>query len=221
MIGIYQILNATNGKRYIGQSINIESRLSHHKEMLINNQHFNKHLQNSFNKYGLENFTFEVLEECNKEELSTRERYYIKLYNSMNEGYNKTSGGENIPGWQQSDEVRHKISEKLKVNNAMHRSEIAKKANSDRIWSDESRKKLSDSTKKRFAENPEQGLKHSQYLSESNRQRTWVNDGVNNKFVLKSELQYYLSIGFVKGRIMPKNCINNKYSDSRKRVMPA
>lgn len=203
MIGIYQILNTTNGKRYIGQSINIESRLSHHKEMLINNQHFNKHLQNSFNKYGLENFIFEVLEECNKEELSTRERYYIKLYNSMNEGYNKTSGGENIPGWQQSDEVRHKISEKLKVNNAMHRPEIAKKANSDRIWSDESRKKLSESRKRLARENPDIGRKQSERMRKFNKGRIWINNGKINHYVLETEFinnpQYE---GFVKGRLL-------------------
>lgn len=203
MIGIYQILNATNGKRYIGQSINIESRLNHHKEMLINNQHFNKHLQNSFNKYGLENFIFEVLEECSKEDLSIRERYYIKLYNSMNEGYNKTSGGENIPGWQQTNEVRRKISEKLKINNAMHRPEIAKKANSDRIWSDKSRKKLSESRKRLARENPDMGRKQSERMKKFNKGRIWINNGKINHYILETEFvnnpQYE---GFIRERLL-------------------
>ena len=42
---------------------------------------------------GAENFDFEVLEECSKEELTLREKYYIEVFDSFYNGYNKTKGG--------------------------------------------------------------------------------------------------------------------------------
>jgi hypothetical protein len=46
-------------------------------------------------KYGLENFSFEIIEECSKEDLDSRERYWIKKFDSYYNGYNQTSGGQN------------------------------------------------------------------------------------------------------------------------------
>lgn len=45
-------------------------------------------------KYGKENFTIEVLEDCDVTILNEREKYYINLYNSYKEGYNCTEGGQ-------------------------------------------------------------------------------------------------------------------------------
>ena len=91
MIGIYKITNKINGKCYIGQSINIEQRLKDHR-----NCKANKPLYRAFKKYGIENFDFEVLEECSKEELNEKEIYYIAFYNSTTDGngYNLEHGGE-------------------------------------------------------------------------------------------------------------------------------
>lgn len=77
--GIYKIINLVNNKIYIGSSNNIKKRFSHHKHSLINNKHYNKYLQNSFNKYTINNFKFEILEECSKENLLIREQYYLDL----------------------------------------------------------------------------------------------------------------------------------------------
>ena len=65
--GIYKILNIINNKIYIGSAVNIDRRWSEHKSLLTNNKHHSKYLQNSFNKYGTENFLFEVVEKfsCN------------------------------------------------------------------------------------------------------------------------------------------------------------
>lgn len=62
MIGIYKIKNLKNNKIYIGSSNNIEKRINEHFRNLKNNKHPNKHLQLSYNKYGKENFTYEILE---------------------------------------------------------------------------------------------------------------------------------------------------------------
>lgn len=95
MIGIYKITNKINNKTYIGQSINIENRWQQHK---INAFNFNTHTYNyplyrAIRKYGLDNFEFQVLEECNKEILTQEEQYYIDYYNSLNPncGYNLVS----------------------------------------------------------------------------------------------------------------------------------
>jgi len=73
--GIYQIRNLQNGKVYIGSSKNIFTRWKRHLSNLKNKNHPNSHLQSSFNKYGINNFSFEILEETN--ELIKREQFYI------------------------------------------------------------------------------------------------------------------------------------------------
>ena len=188
MIGIYKITNTINGKCYIGQSVNIERRLEFHKKLLSYGNHPNNHMQNSVNKYNIDNFTFEIIEECDKSKLSDRERYWISHYNSMNEGYNMTSGGENIPGWQQTDEVRLKISEALKINNPMKRKEVSKKANSDRIWLETSREKIS---KANSNPSPERRARISTLISKRNKDRIWINNGIDNKFIEKSDIEKY------------------------------
>jgi len=94
MTGIYAIKNIINGKVYIGLSTDIMSRFTYHKWKLKKGTH-NAHLQASWDKYGSDNFIFIVLEECNKEELSDREIYYIDKFQSYNQekGYNFTLGG--------------------------------------------------------------------------------------------------------------------------------
>ena len=94
--GIYAIKNKTNNKLYIGQSQDIKNRWSNHKNRLNNNKHSNKKLQNSWNKYGEENFEFVILEECSQDIINDREIYWISYYNTTNceNGYNLSIGGE-------------------------------------------------------------------------------------------------------------------------------
>jgi len=88
--GVYMIENTLDKKKYIGSSINMENREYKHFWMLNNNKHDNKHLQNSYNKFGKNYFKFEVIEECDEESLIETENYYIKHYNSniQDYGYN-------------------------------------------------------------------------------------------------------------------------------------
>lgn len=92
--GIYQILNLTNQKCYVGSSKDIIRRFSWHRGMLKRNKHTNKHLKNAWNKDLENNFVFRILEIVDnptKERLEEREDYWIDYYDSMNEGrgYNK------------------------------------------------------------------------------------------------------------------------------------
>ena len=95
MIGIYKIENKVNGKVYVGQSVNIETRWKNHRCELNRGTHYNDYLQRSWNKYGSNNFDFVVIEECSKDDLDDRETYWIDYYNSCDflHGYNSQLGG--------------------------------------------------------------------------------------------------------------------------------
>jgi group I intron endonuclease len=93
--GIYKIESITGNKIYVGQAVNIDKRIKSHKYTLIKNTHINPHLQNHFNKYGMDDFIFSVLEVIDrgenqsvkeyKEILNNREQYYIDtLYTTFN-----------------------------------------------------------------------------------------------------------------------------------------
>ena len=104
MIGIYKIENLINGKVYIGQSVDIKERWNDHKRInsrtskeALKKQKYPLYL--AFEKYGLDNFSFEIIEECSIEELNEKEQFYIKKYNSYidfpnSNGYNLTLGGD-------------------------------------------------------------------------------------------------------------------------------
>ena len=96
MIGIYKITNKINGHSYIGQSIDITTRWRHHRNYPSKDSNYPLYL--AFVKYGIDNFIFEVLEECSVDELDTKEIEYIKLFNTYNNGYNQTEGGSGSRG---------------------------------------------------------------------------------------------------------------------------
>ena len=91
--GIYKITYILDNKCYIGQSINVYNRWCEHCKCGCgidtpkNNKLYAAMLQD-----GLENFTFELLEECSREELNKKEAFYINLYESNDYGYNSTQG---------------------------------------------------------------------------------------------------------------------------------
>lgn len=91
--GIYKITNLTNGKCYIGQATNMRDRWNQHCKcgLGIDTPQGNK-LYQAMIKDGLENFSFQLLEECPREELNKKENYYINMHNSCEFGYNSNSG---------------------------------------------------------------------------------------------------------------------------------
>lgn len=93
MIGIYKITKKENGKSYIGQSNNIERRFAEHKYKT------DTAIDLAINKYGVDAFEFEIIEECSLEQLDEREIYWIAHYNTYEGfGYNCNAGGGNSCG---------------------------------------------------------------------------------------------------------------------------
>lgn len=113
MCGIYKIENLKNGKVYVGQSRNIEKRWAQHCEELKKGTHHNKHLQRAYDKYGTDAFRFSIVEECDLNDLDSREMYYIKQYNAFTEGYNQTLGGCGIIGYRKEESVKSTCKSKL------------------------------------------------------------------------------------------------------------
>ena len=92
---IYKITNKVNGKSYIGQTIqNIKERFYQHCATKCSQAILNMVIHKAINKYGKSNFTIEVIEEVESTNLNDRERYWIRYYDSYNNGYNSTEGGQ-------------------------------------------------------------------------------------------------------------------------------
>lgn len=77
MVGIYQIRNITNGSVYVGSAKNIVYRWTIHRRQLTDGKHHSRYLQRAWNRYGPQAFVFEVVEECQVDELLVREQFYI------------------------------------------------------------------------------------------------------------------------------------------------
>lgn len=106
--GVYKITSPSN-KTYIGETVNFEERFKRYKSLQCTNQY---KLYNSFTKYGVENHTFEIIEECNIEDLKCRERYWQDHYNVLSDlGMNLklTKCGEK--------KMIHSIETKMKISN--------------------------------------------------------------------------------------------------------
>ena len=92
--GIYKITNQLNNKVYIGQSVDLHTRLTNHiKAALGIGTIAHQLVHDAMAADGLDNFTFEIIEKCSKEQLNKKEKLWIETYSSDKYGYNRTAGG--------------------------------------------------------------------------------------------------------------------------------
>lgn len=92
---IYKVINDINDKIYVGKTLSsLEKRFTEHKEDSHRHQEQIRPLYRAMNKYGCDKFHIELIEECPIESLSNREIFWINFYNSYENGYNATLGGD-------------------------------------------------------------------------------------------------------------------------------
>lgn len=92
--GIYRLTNTINNMEYIGQATNISDRWKQHIKCGLGIDTPNSLLYKGMLKNGVENFKFEIVEECPREKLNEREKHWIKFYKTEEYGYNMTKGNK-------------------------------------------------------------------------------------------------------------------------------
>lgn len=105
---IYKVTNKVNGKMYVGQH--------RYDGAGLDPRYFGSGvlLKKAYDKYGIENFDMELIEECQDEDLNTLEQLYIEHYNTLKpNGYNLTKGGDGHLGYVIPDDIKNKISNSL------------------------------------------------------------------------------------------------------------
>lgn len=178
--GIYKITNIVTNDCYIGSALNLRKRKSKHFSDLKLNRHFATYLQNSYNKYGKDDFQFEILAKCPKEYLIKLEQWFL---DSLKPAFNTRKLAENSLGVKHSEETKQKMSKihkgkkvsddtKAKISEANkgrvfseeHKLKLSKSASKrkSRILSEETKRKISDKMKNRiFSEEHKNKLKQS------------------------------------------------------------
>lgn len=117
---IYKITILTTNKSYIGLTNNVYRRISQHKHYAKRNIEGRNNLYKDWNRNGIDNYSLDILEEfefLNKRDSYNKEAYYIKKYDTYNNGYNvceyssRHSEGSPMKGRKLSEEHRRHISE--------------------------------------------------------------------------------------------------------------
>lgn len=91
--GIYKITNISTQEIYIGKSTSVATRWTNHIKSACGLAGVaDSQFQRALKQYGIENWTFELLEKCPKDKLTEREKYYITFYDTINYGYNQRIG---------------------------------------------------------------------------------------------------------------------------------
>ena len=108
--GVYAIVCRANNKFYIGSSVNLSKRISHHKKALENNKHRNPHLQSAYNLFGKDEFYYLIIDYCTN--TLEREQYWIdstKCYD-RNIGFNNTRKSNAPLGYKHTPECKRNMS---------------------------------------------------------------------------------------------------------------
>lgn len=103
--GIYEIVNTVNGKRYVGSSVDIDSRWQTHLRELRRGTHHAQHLQRSFNKHGEDAFVIRCIAECERDDLIPMEQAEL----DSGYDYNSSPTAGNTLGLKFSNEARERV----------------------------------------------------------------------------------------------------------------
>ncbi len=104
MAYIYKITNDINNKVYIGKTNqSVDRRFAQHRKDCQKKRYEKRPLYDAINKYGIDHFYVDVIEECDASDAGDREQYWISQYNSYHNGYNATKGGDGKILYNQDD----------------------------------------------------------------------------------------------------------------------
>ena len=195
--GIYQIKNTLNNKKYIGSSKNLQKRLYEHKRTLKLGTHHSIKLQRAWNKYGDNNFIFEVLLECDCNDLIKNEQKYFDLYKPE---YNILEIASSTIGHKHSMETKVKIGLKSK----------------GRLHTIESKKKISDANKGKKLTNEHKKIIKEHNLGKKHTAESRENMSLAKKGSLSSERAKELNKKGQIGRIYKPHSEETKLNLSKK-----
>lgn len=162
--GVYKIVNAVNGRLYIGSAVHLANRWTTHRRGLRNGTHRNCYLQRAWNKYGEAAFSFVILEEVPVDKLIEREQVQIDSHKANGKLYNLSPTAGSVLG------TKHRGDRTARM--------VAK--NTGKLRSLEQRAAISAGKKRMFSENPElvakftEQLKRAQGLIDRDKQKAAV-----------------------------------------------
>jgi len=138
---IYKIENNINGKVYIGQTIQeLKIRFKRHCSFsALSKEESNMPIKRAIKKYGKENFTISVIEECDNSIINEREIFWIKKHNSFKNGYNATLGGGGLYGYWNNikgvdiDEIIEKYKSGIYINTLSKEYSISRQSIRDSL----------------------------------------------------------------------------------------
>ena len=222
MIGIYKI-TSPSGKIYIGQSVNILSRINKYKNAKCITQPI---ILKSILKYGWENHVFEIVCECKKEELNEKERYYQEIFECIGKnGLNcmltntRTKSGkarqetiDKLTGRKLPESTREKMRNK-KLSEETRRK--ISQSNTGRKVSEETKKKISQSNsgKKRTQEYIEK-MKQRIVSEETKRKLSLANKGKKRSEETLKKLRLAQ-----KGKKPSEDCLSKALIATSKKVL--
>lgn len=207
---IYLTTNLINNKKYIGQ----------HKyskpEIDKNYLGSGKYICRAIHTYGISNFKCEILECCDtKEELALKEKYYISKFNAVNNinFYNIDDGSGNSHEYVCKETTSKKLSEIQKQHKTINNGKEQLIINKDSLETYLKNGWLLGRLPKDYSERIKK-FKNTHYskdltswktnISNSIKGRVWINNNINEKQIIKNELQMYLNNGWKRGRLFAK-----------------
>jgi group I intron endonuclease len=208
MTGIYCI--RLKDKFYVGQSVNIARRFKEHKRLLLSEKHYSEKLLRSVKKYGIDSFSFEIIELCNEAILTEKEQYWIDLLDCFNSGFNCLPAAKSSIGFKHSDETKKIMSEKAKGKKLSedHKAKIGESIKGKKYTSE--RLEKSRIAQKNAAKNlnPEKLKKRLNAAAEVNRGKH-----------LSYEEKRKIAVLLLKSRLMNGKCKGYYFSKSSKKYI--
>lgn len=163
---IYSITNIKTGIRYIGSSINIESRWHNHKSHLKHNKHHSGRLQRAWNRDGPKCFSFEILQEMPGSTWEERLKAEINWISKF-KTYNSRTANVFLTNFENSPETRQKIKEGVANSAAIQAYRKTHSGRMKQIWSDPENRKVFTTAIRKSRQDPKARSRQSKIMAKA------------------------------------------------------